>query len=134
MKYYNVKVKPDIVNGDISPVIDDDKGHNAFAAGDLVFDWTAFYIPKGTSKLENIAMYMNGADGGAPVTGDFYLIFARDVDGTAPLTAGTINAAGITSCYNLATNFLGGVALEGTTAGVGKLKGPAHGSHRSWNC
>ena len=50
MTYFNVKVKPDIVNGDISPVIDANTDHNAFAAGDLVFDWTAFYIPKGTSN------------------------------------------------------------------------------------
>jgi len=128
MKYYNVKVKPDIVNGDISPVIDANTDHNAFAAGDLVFDWTAFYIPKGTSKLENIALYMNGADGGAPVAGDIHLVFARDVDGVAPLTAGVINAAGMTTCFNLATNFLGAVVMEGSTAGVGKVKGPAHGA------
>ena len=128
MKYYNIKVLPDQVNGDVSPVIDADASHNAFAAGDLLFDWTAFYIPKGTSKLENVALYMNGADGATPVAGDIHLVFARDVDGVAPLTAGTINSAGMTSCFNLATNFLGGVVLEGTTAGVGKLKGPAHGA------
>ena len=128
MKYFNVKVTPDIVNGDISPIIATNKADVDMAAGDLVFDWTAFYIPKGAAKLENIAMYMNGEDGGTVVAGDFHLIFARDVDGVAPLSAGTVGAAGITTCYNLATNFLGGVVLEGTTAGVGKLKGPAHGS------
>ena len=128
MKYYNVKVKPDIVNGDISPVIDDDASHNAFAAGDLVFDWTAFYIPKGTSKIENVALYMNGEDGSTPVATDIYLFFARDVDGIAPLSAGTVNAAGITSCFNLSTNFLGAMKIEGSSTGIGKMKGPAHGN------
>ena len=127
MKYYNVKVLPDMVDGAIANVING-VTHLPFDAGDLLFDWTAFYVPKGTAKLEAISMYMNGADGGAPVAGDVHLIFAKDVDGVAPLSAGTVNSAGMTTCFNLATNFLGGVILEGNTAGVGKVKGPSHGS------
>jgi len=128
MKYYNVKVLPDIVNGDISDVIDADKTDKAFAAGDLIFDWKEFYVPKGAAKLEGISLYMNGADGAVPVAGDIHLVFARDVDGVAPLSAGTPNGAGMVDCFNLATNFLGGIVLEGNTAGVGKIKGPSHGS------
>ena len=50
MKYYNVKVSPDVINGDVSTVIGTTGGDADFAGGDLVFDWTAFYIPKGTSN------------------------------------------------------------------------------------
>ena len=128
MKYYNVKVKPDVINGDVSTVIGTTGQDADFSGGDLVFDWTPFYIPKGTSKVENIALYMNGEDGGAPVATDIYLFFARDVDGVAPLSANTVNSAGITSCFNLATNFLGAMKLDGTTTGIGKMKGPAHGN------
>tara|TARA_R100000231_G_scaffold8337_1_gene11149 strand:- start:495 stop:1292 length:798 start_codon:yes stop_codon:yes gene_type:complete len=129
MKYFNVKVKPNIAADGMARLINaSTKADVDMAAGDLVFDWTPFYIPKGCSKLESIAMYVNGEDGGSVVAGDFHLLFARDVDGVAPLSANTIGAAGITTCFNLATNFLGGVVLEGTAAGVGKIKGPAHGS------
>ena len=128
MKYYNVKVKPDVINGDVSTVIGTTGGDADFAAGDLVFDWTAFYIPKGTSKIENVALYMNGEDGSTPVATDIYLFFARDVDSIAPLSAGTVNAAGITSCFNLSTNFLGAMKIEGSSTGIGKMKGPAHGN------
>tara|TARA_Y100000004_G_scaffold167688_1_gene200432 strand:- start:279 stop:1088 length:810 start_codon:yes stop_codon:yes gene_type:complete len=129
MKYFNVRVKPNIAADGMARLINaSTKADVDMSAGALVFDWTEFYIPKGASKLENVTMYMNGEDGGAAVAGDFHLLFAKDVDGVAPQSAGTIGAAGITSCFNLATNFLGGVVLEGTTAGIGKLKGPAHGS------
>jgi len=127
MKYYNVKVKPDVINGDVSTVIGTAGQDADFSSGDLVFDWTPFYIPKGSSKLENVTLYMTGEDGSGSVATDIYLFFARDVDGVAPLSAGTVNAGGITSCFNLATNFLSGMKLDGSTVGKGKMKGPAHG-------
>tara|TARA_R100001015_G_scaffold17470_1_gene9629 strand:- start:42 stop:839 length:798 start_codon:yes stop_codon:yes gene_type:complete len=128
MKYFNIRIKPNLASGGVDKLIDSNKTNNPMQAGDLVFDWTEFYIPKGASKLENVSMYMNGIDGGVCAAGDFHLIFARDIDGVAPVSAGTINAAGMTTATNLASNFLGGVVLEGTAAGVGKVKGPSHGS------
>jgi len=128
MKYFNVRVKPNLAADGVDKLIESDKTNLPFDAGDLVFDWTEFYIPKGASKLENVAMYMNGVDGGVCAAGDFHLVFARDVDNIAPASAGTVNSAGMTTATNLANNFLGGVILEGTSAGIGKFKGPSHGS------
>ena len=128
MKYFNIRVKPNLAVDCVDKLIESDKTNLPFSAGDLVFDWTEFYIPKGASKLENVVMYMNGADGGVCAAGDFHLVFARDVDNIAPASAGTINSPGMTTATNLANNFLGGVILEGTSAGIGKLKGPSHGS------
>tara|TARA_R100000951_G_C2591315_1_gene165127 strand:+ start:43 stop:840 length:798 start_codon:yes stop_codon:yes gene_type:complete len=128
MKYFNIRVKPNLAADGVDKLIQSNKTNLPMAGGDLVFDWTEFYIPKGASKLENVSMYMNGIDGGVCAAGDFHLVFARDIDGVAPASAGTINSAGMTTATNLANNFLGGVILEGTSSGVGKLKGPSHGS------
>ena len=128
MKYFNIRIKPNLAAGGVDKLIGSNKTNTPMEAGDLVFDWTEFYIPKGASKLENVAMYMNGIDGGTCAAGDFHLVFARDIDGVAPASAGTINSPGMTTATNLANNFLGGIVLEGTTAGIGKFKGPSHGS------
>jgi len=128
MKYFNIRVKPNLAADGVDKLIESDKTNLPFSAGDLVFDWTEFYIPKGASKLENVVMYMNGADGGVCAAGDFHLVFARDINGVAPVSAGTINSPGMTTATNLANNFLGGIILEGTAAGTGKFKGPSHGS------
>ena len=45
-KYFTVTVKPEIAASK--------QDDGAFADGDLVFDWTAFNIPKGPAKLLNI--------------------------------------------------------------------------------
>ena len=51
-KYFTVEVKPTIL-----PSIQDD---GAFVDADVLFDWTAFDIPKGAAKLINVTALIRG--------------------------------------------------------------------------
>jgi uncharacterized protein YkvS len=79
----------------ITPVtnqIDADKSDAAFADKDIVFDWLAIDIPKGTHKLINASMIVQGNHGSRQAEVDFQLWFAKSIDGTAPPSLGTPNA------------------------------------------
>ena len=80
-KYYSVQVNPDVNNGAATGT--------AFAAGDLIFDWTPFEIPKGSAALSSICITVAGHDGANEAQGDFELIFAKSINGVAPNTLGT---------------------------------------------
>jgi len=69
-------------------------GNVAFAADDLLFDWTPFEIPKGTASLKNFLITMPGTDSVA-ANGDldFEMLFAKAVDGVIPPSLGTVNSA-----------------------------------------
>ncbi len=58
-KFFNVTVKGTVTAS---------KQHvGAFAPGDVLFDWTAFDVPKGSSLLKNVyakVRGLNGADQG----------------------------------------------------------------------
>jgi len=90
-KYFDTGwVKP------ITPVtnqIDDDKSDNAFADKDIVFDWLAIDIPKGTHKVIDACMIVQGNHGARQAEVDFQLWFAREIDGVAPTSLGTVNSA-----------------------------------------
>ena len=56
--------------------------HAAFGDGDVLFDWTAFDIPKGACRLLNVAMVVTSrGDAGATVNNPHVdLIFATKND------------------------------------------------------
>ena len=78
-KFFTVVVKPDIVKGDISDVIDADTSDLAVADNDVVFDWVEVDVPKGTNMLRSINMFVNGPDTSVHASGaiDYDLIFAK---------------------------------------------------------
>ena len=77
----------------VRPVIDREP-NQAFAADDILFDWTAFDIPKGSAKLSSYNIIVPGTDGTAANGGlDMVLLFAKSIDSVAPTTLGTTNGA-----------------------------------------
>ena len=80
----------------ITPVtnqIGTNKADDAFADKDIVFDWLAVDIPKGTHKLIDACMIVQGTHGSRQAEVDFQLWFAREIDGVAPASLGTVNSA-----------------------------------------
>ena len=69
-------------------------GNIAFTDLDLVFDWTAFEIPRGTCNMRALTMKIKGtlaADGNHDI--DLNLYFAKSIDGVAPPSLGGSNTA-----------------------------------------
>ena len=112
---YTVKIKPDIIDGDVSKVINANASDNAFSAGDILFDWQAIQVPKGTNKLISISGYLMGQDGGVQVNSDIEFVFAKTINGVAPTTLGEENAAQ-TACFELPLHFIGFAKVEGTSS------------------
>ena len=82
-KYYlTEEIKPNI----------DTMGNVAFTADDVLFDWTAFEIPKGTAALVSFTAKMAGANGTAQKK-SFDMFFAKSISGVAPPTFGDSNDA-----------------------------------------
>ena len=69
--YYSVTVKPTIIASD--------QHAEAYAADDVLFDWTAFDVPKGASKLIGVTAEIRPkGDAGSTVnTFAFELLFAK---------------------------------------------------------
>jgi len=91
-KYFTVEVKPTIAASKQAAA--------TFATADVVFDWTAFDVPKGTNKLIDAVVVSRGTDGSRQ---DFQLDyhFAKSRNGNAPASIGTLNAtANGTGYYN----------------------------------
>ena len=63
----------------------------AFAATDLLFDWTPIEIPRGGCSIETVQMHYAGTNGVAQTPKDIELIFAKSVNGVAPPSLGTSN-------------------------------------------
>jgi hypothetical protein len=66
---------------------------DAFEDKDIVWDWLAIDIPKGTHRLINASMIVQGNHGARQAEVDFQLWFAKSIDGTAPPSLGTPNAS-----------------------------------------
>ena len=82
-KYFDVTVKPTVKAS---------KQHaGAFAAGDILFDWTPFEIPRGSARLLNTFVTVRGTDGADQGAKDLELFFAKSIDGNAPATLGDLN-------------------------------------------
>ena len=87
-KYFTTTVLPDMGS--------DGSNNVTFTQGDILFDWHAFYIPRGANKLLSITMIAQGYNGVNQNSGgtlDFQLLFAKDFDGVAPPTLGVNNNA-----------------------------------------
>ena len=129
-KYFTVTVIPDLIQGDVSDIIGNQTPSatdKAFGNTDILFDWASFDVPKGACKLESVACYVMGEDGGNQNDSDISLIFAKsDANGDAPTSLGAPNAVQ-TAGFDMPAHFLGGVKLEGSTDGQGTLVGPAFG-------
>lgn len=135
-KFFNVNVKPDIVAGDISTIQAANKAHVDLDANDIIFDWTAVDVPKGSCLLRSITAIVNAEDGAyaAGSLTSYHLIFAKSVNGVAPTTMGLTNAAQ-TACFDLKDHYVGSAILE-ATAETGTVLGPQwhvvyHGSDNS---
>jgi len=76
----------------IKPIVNK-LGNVAFAADDVLFDWTAFEIPKGACMLHGIAFTLAGTNAAVNNAHDITLYFARSVDGVDPPSLGDSNAA-----------------------------------------
>ena len=87
--YHTVTVKPNI----------DAACATAYSAADVLFDWTAFEIPRGACLLRSIQATIAGTDGADGNVLDMDLLFARSYDAgdgngkVAPPSLGTVNGA-----------------------------------------
>ena len=92
--YHLAKVRPTI---DVLP-------NTAWDAGDVLFDWYAFEIPKGGCALKTLNVIHPGTNGAAVTGLDIELIFATSVNGVAPPSLGdpddAILIAKATACKN----------------------------------
>ena len=93
-KYHLAKVKPPI---DVLP-------NQAFGAGDVLFDWYAFEIPRGVCKLTTLNVIVPGTDTAAAAGIDMELFFATSVDGAPPPSLGDPNDA-ITKIKEVIANY-----------------------------
>lgn len=87
-KYFTVEVKPNIT------VLSAGQ-HAAYADGDILFDWTAFDVPRGSCKLlgAHLEIRPQGDSGATPNIFPLELVFAKSKTATAPVALGAINSA-----------------------------------------
>jgi len=119
--YFQKTFRPDIVNGDVSTVIQSNKTDLPFGSNDLLFDWHALDIPRGVDGIVDLHAHSYGEDGGTQPGGDFHLLFAKSNSGVAPTSLGAVNAAA-TGCFELPDILMARVKVEGTTHGQGVMK------------
>ena len=65
----------------------------AYSQHDLLFDWHRFEIPAGEACIKNFNIIMPGTNGSAGNAVDWVFFIARSVNGAAPPSLGTANAA-----------------------------------------
>ena len=88
-KYFTVEVKPTMLATTAGL-------HNAFADGEVLFDWNSFEVPRGGGKLlaASIEIRPKGDSGTTPNIFALELMFAKTKNnGTAPGTLGPLGAA-----------------------------------------
>jgi len=108
-KYFDVTVKPTVTAS---------KQHaGAFAAGDILFDWTPFEIPRGSARLLNTFVTVRGTDGADQGAKDLELFFAKSINGNAPASLGVLNAAVTTSGWQ--NNLIGYQMLDHSSNSTG---------------
>ena len=129
MGYFTVEVKPTI------PTVTAGQS-TAFAQNDVLFDWYAFDVPKGTCRLLHIDQEIRPkGDSGATVNEfDLDLLLAKaNQNGTAPTSIGTLNAAP-TANVNLSNNMMGFIANGSWEAHEAHLDSTAYTQCREVNC
>ena len=82
-KFHLAKVRPTI---DVLP-------NTAWDAGDVLFDWYAFEIPRGGCALKTLNVIVPGTDTAAAAGIDMELFFATSVNGIAPPSLGDPDSA-----------------------------------------
>ena len=98
------------INKQVKPIITATTQNTQFANNDLLFDWTAFDLPKGSSLLKNVTAVVRHADTAAQTMQNIHLFFARSIDGVAPASLGTVNAtANGTGYFN---HIIAGILLD----------------------
>ena len=107
-KYFTVEVKPVMLAADA--------GLNAaFGDGDVLFDWTAFQVPRGVSKLigATVEIRPKGDTGSTVNRFPLSLLFAKTKDLVAPTTLGALNSAPAASASigTQANRFLGTMSI-----------------------
>jgi len=109
MGYYTVKVKPTIL-----PSIQHEE---AFASGEVLFDWTAFEIPKGSGKLVSATAIIKPKGDADPTQNDFpfTLLFAPNDD----ISLGTAGAA---TDRRPNPNISGMIEFPATSFGPGSMR------------
>ena len=136
MGYFNVKSRPDMINGDTGNLVADNGTAAAFASGDVLFDWHAVDVPKGSARMQGITVVMNGSNGNRQTERDIQFVFAKSVDGVAPPTLGVINATA--SSLGLQNHIIGGFVVDSTVIttldafsviGANAGAAPANGLH-----
>ena len=127
MGYYSINFKPDLVDGDISNIIQSGKTDLAFGANDILFDWHAVDVPRGAAKLVSICVYSSGEDGGTQTISDYSFLFAKTENGVAPTSLGAVNAAQTTG-FDMPTHLIGATVINATTDDSGHVFGPAFGT------
>ena len=112
-KFFTVNLIPDCIAGDVS----DNNGSADITGGDIIFNWTAIDIPKGSCMLQSIQAYVNAEDGAyaAGSLTDYEIMFAKSVNGVAPPALGDIGAAQ-TACGELRHHLVGAMRLESSSA------------------
>ena len=106
-KFFTTQIKPAFT--DVAHIIASDRTDAAFAAGDVLFDWTEMQMPKGAAKLKDINVMVRGAQSASAMQ----FFFAKpNADGTAPSSIGTPNlTADGTGYYD---NVIGAVTIDDT--------------------
>ena len=106
-KYFTVEVKP--------PIDADLLNAAALADDDVIFSWTPFEVPKGSSRLLNVTARVAGTDGTAQHQ-PFQLLFARcAVNATSgvltnPPSMGEYNT--VATAINSLRQIIGGIKVE----------------------
>jgi len=109
---------------EVAPTISASKQHAAaFSAGDVLFDWVEFEIPKGTSRLIGATMITRPKGNATPSGNKFgsFLIFSK----TNTLSYGTVNGSPTKNPSNDYLGFLELAEEDNFTQGSGTQIGMA---------
>jgi len=87
MGFFSVEVKPTIPANHLAG------NGSQYAVNDVLFDWTAFQIPKGAASLIGITVVMRSKNGALQGTHDVDFFFAKTLDGVAPPTMSNANSS-----------------------------------------
>ena len=134
-QYFQKTFRPDIINGDVSTVINSNASDKAFGGKDVLFDWVAVDVPLGTDCIVDGLLHMYGTDGGVQQSEDLHLLIAKTNNGIAPTSLGVVNDSIATgACYELPDVLIGVMNFEGTTTRSGMIElGASAGSVYMFN-
>tara|TARA_R110000824_G_scaffold239639_4_gene428331 strand:- start:1833 stop:2591 length:759 start_codon:yes stop_codon:yes gene_type:complete len=80
-------------NVEINPTIAASLQATQFDSGDLIYDWTAFDVPKGANRLLGVTTVVRGHNGARQEFAHNMYFAKSKTDGTAPTAMGTVNGS-----------------------------------------